>query len=381
MPWESKTVEEKRKEFVEAAASTNNFSKVCRDYGITRKTGYKWVERWKNEENLTDKSRRPHSTQNRTPIEIEERILQLREENPGWGAKTLKIVLENAGYTNIPCVKTVNNILNRYGCITPEESEKRKHYIRFEKEHCNEMWQADFKGDFLMGNGKRCFPLDILDDHSRFLILISPTESTKEIVIPSFTRAFKEYGLPNAVLCDNGPQFAGFNQGYNRFEKWLMDLDILPIHERIKHPQTQGKIERFHRTLKDELLRHKTFADIKDADQQMQEFRAKYNYIRPHDALGSACPGSVYVPSTREYSDTIKPYTYSGEFRVRKVNNWGYIRYDMFQVYLSHTMANEYLEIRPNPLGDSLDICYRNFHIATCNAENGKLLNRSIFRI
>ena len=381
MPWENKTVEDKRKEFVDAASQTKNFSQLCREYGITRKTGYKWLDRWTDGEGLSDKSRRPLSQPNRTSIEVEERILQLRAENPGWGARTLKIVLENAGYTDIPCAKTVNNILNRYGCILPEESEKRKHIIRFEKEHCNEMWQADFKGDFLMKNGQRCFPLDILDDHSRFLILISPTETTKEVVIPAFTRAFREYGLPDAVLCDNGPQFAGFNGGYNRFEKWLMDLDILPIHERIKHPQTQGKIERFHRTLKDELLRHKTFSDLQDADRQMQEFREKYNYVRPHDALGSTCPGIVYEPSKRAYPATIKPYVYSGEFRVRKVNNWGFLRYDKFQIFLSQTMANEYLEFRPNPLGDSFDICYRNFKIACCDTERGILLNRSISRI
>ena len=279
MPWECKTVEEIRREFVIAAKKEKNFSKLCREYGITRKTGYKWLERFENNEGLSDRNKSPHNSPNKTPVEIEELILGLRKENPGWGAKTIKKVLENRGETGLPCVKTVNNILNRYGCISPEESMKRIPYIRFEKERCNEMWQTDFKGEFLMGNNKYCFPLDILDDHSRFLIQITPTESTANFVIACFKRAFEEYGLPDSILSDNGAQFAGFRNGFTQFEKWLMNLDVLPIHERIKHPQTQGKIERFHRTLKDELLKHIVFDDIEDADRQLQRWRYKYNKI------------------------------------------------------------------------------------------------------
>ena len=381
MPWESRTVEKQRKDFIEAAEKTANFSSLCREFGITRKTGYKWLVRSQENGDLTDQSRRPHTNPNRTPPEVEEKILRLRAENPGWGARKLKAVLEESGHTDIPCAKTVNNILNRYGCILPEESEKHKPYTRFEREKCNELWQADFKGDFLMNNGKRCFPLDIIDDHSRFLILISPTESTKDFVIPCFTRAFQEFGLPDAILCDNGPQFAGFRQGFTQFEKWLMNLDVLPIHEKIKHPQTQGKIERFHRTLKDELLRYVTFENIEDADRQLQAFREKYNQERPHNALGLRRPGELYVPSARPYTGVVKPYAYSGTFRVRKVNNWGYLRFDKFQVFLSQTMSNEYVEFRPNPLGDSFDICYRNYIIATCDPESGKILNRNIRRL
>mgnify|MGYP003309974300 FL=1 len=112
------------------------------------------------------------------------------------------------------------------------------------------MWQTDFKGEFRMNNGKYCYPLDILDDHSRFLIKIIPAESTANLVIPSFKKAFEEYGIPNSILSDNGAQFAGFRHGYTQFEKWLMNLDILPIHERIKHPQTQGKIRKIAHLIK-----------------------------------------------------------------------------------------------------------------------------------
>ena len=175
MPWESKTVKDLREEFVIAAKKSDNFSKLCREYEITRKTGYKWLNRYNNGENLCDQSRKPNHTANRTSVEVEQLILTLRKENPGWGAKTLKKVLENQGHINIPCAKTINNILNRNGCISSDESEKRHKYIRFQKEHCNEMWQTDFKGDFALADGNRCFPLDIIDDSSRYLLKIVPS--------------------------------------------------------------------------------------------------------------------------------------------------------------------------------------------------------------
>ena len=380
MPWECKTVEEQRREFAEAAKETKNFSALCREFGITRKTGYKWVERYKENADLSDKSRKPFTVTNRTPIETEERIVVLRAENPGWGAKKLKEVLERQGH-EIPCVKTVNNILNRYGCISAEESRKHQAFTRFEKEHCNEMWQTDFKGEFRMADNNYCYPLNIFDDHSRFVIKIAPALSTANKVIPAFRSAFCEYGMPNSVLSDNGAQFAGFRQGYTRFEKWLMNHDVLPIHGRIKHPQTQGKIERFHRTMQEELLKHTVMENIDDANNKFQLWREKYNNIRPHEALGMKCPAEVYIPSNRAYSDEVSPYEYGGQFHVIKVNSWGYARFDKWQVYLSETMINEYIEFRPNPHGDSFIVCYRNFKIAEVDTLSGKLLNRKISRL
>lgn len=380
MPWERKTVEEQRKEFAEAAKETKNFSALCREFGITRKTGYKWVERYAENANLSDKSRKPFKIANRTPIETEERIVALRGENPGWGAKKLKEVLERQGYA-VPCMKTVNNILKRYGCISAEESLKHQAFTRFEKEDCNEMWQTDFKGEFRMADNNYCYPLNIFDDHSRFAIKIELALSTANKVIPAFRSAFYEYGMPNSVLSDNGAQFAGFRQGYTQFEKWLMNHDILPIHGRIKHPQTQGKIERFHRTMQEELLKHTVMENIDDANIKFQLWREKYNNVRPHEALGMKCPAEVYIPSNRAYSDEISSYEYGGQFHVIKVNSWGYARFDKWQVYLSETMINEHIEFRPNPHGDSFIACYRNFKIAEFDTLSGKLINRKISRL
>lgn len=381
MPWECKTVEEQRKEFVEAASSSQNISALCREYGITRRTGYKWLARAKAGEPMTDRSRRPCTNPKQTPADTEALILGVRQENPGWGAKTIRSVLERRGHTGLPCVKTVNNILHRNGCISAEESLKRKPYIRFEKERCNMMWQTDFKGEFQMADKKYCYPLTILDDHSRYSLRIAPRLSTKNVVIPVFLEVFREFGLPDSILSDNGAQFAGFKRGYTRFEKWLMDLDILPIHGRIKHPQTQGKIERFHRTMKDELLKHCTISDIDDAECKMQLWRDKYNHVRPHEALGMRCPGEVYVRSQRVYPEQPVKFEYGGEYHVIKVNSWGYARFDKWQVYLSETMVGQYIEFRPAPDGLSFCACYRNFKIAEFDTSAGMLIRRTISRL
>lgn len=379
MPWKDKTVEELRKEFVETAKSSRNFSQLCREFGITRKTGYKWIERDNMSEGLSDKSRKPGTIANKTDSETEQKIIQMRSEY-GWGAKKIKEALEQYGHI-MPCVKTVNNILVRNGCISPEESAKHKPFVRFEKDKCNEMWQTDFKGEFKMKDGNYCYPLDIFDDHSRFVIKIKPSLDTANAVLPAFREAFMEYGMPDSVLSDNGAQFAGFRQGYTQFEKWLMNHDVLPIHGRIKHPQTQGKIERFHRAMKDEVLKRYTPTDICDAERVLSEWRDVYNNIRPHEALGMKRPKDIYLPSERKYYDKVNEYEYSGIYHIINVNSWGYVRFDRWQIYLSETMINERIEFRPNPNGDTFIACYRNFAIAEFDVHTGKLVHRKISRL
>lgn len=381
MPWEDKTVEELRKEFITAALDTQNFSSLCREFEISRKTGYKWLKRYKEECSLTDHSRKPKSSANKICSDTERKILEVRKDNPGWGAATIHKVLENRGYTDLPCIRTINNILNRNGYISIEDSNQRQRYLRFQKEHCNEMWQTDFKGDFPLKDGNRCYPLDILDDRSRFLIKIVPSINTKNLVIPTFEEAFAEYGMPFSVLSDNGGQFAGFRQGYTHFEKWLMSFDVLPIHGKTHHPQTQGKIERFHRTLNNELLRFNEFSDIAEANEKMQLWRDKYNNIRPHEALDMFTPSDVYSKSTRRYTGEIKEYEYCGLYPVLKVNCKGYVSIDRKRLYFSETMSGEYIEFRPNPDRDTFFACFRNFRIAEFDSFSGNKLNRFICRL
>lgn len=375
MPWKEKTVMEQRKEFIEQAAECTNFSALCREYGISRKTGYKWQNRFREDGSMSDRSRRPKHPHAKTAPVIEAAVLAMREENPSWGGRTIHAVLEADGIKGLPSAKTCSNILKRNGCIKPEESLKHRAYQRFEQEQCNSLWQTDFKGDFGLLDGSRCYPLDILDDHSRFCIRTEPKNSATGVK-ESFIQAFQEYGLPDAILSDHGSQFAGFKGGYTHFERWLMDLDILPIHGRIMHPQTQGKIERFHRTMKAELLRE-PFLDLKDAKKHFARWRWKYNEIRPHSALNMKTPASVYTPSKRLLFEP-KPYEYTGH--VCKVNNWGYLRFGPVQLFLSETMANTYLEVVPAS-DDTFSVRYRNFQIALIDANAKNLIHRRIRRL
>lgn len=375
MPWKEKTVMEQRKEFIEQAAECTNFSALCREYGISRKTGYKWQNRFREDGSVSDRSRRPKHPHAKTAPVIEAAVLAMREENPSWGGRTIHAVLEADGIKGLPSAKTCSNILKRNGCIKPEESLKHRAYQRFEREQCNSLWQTDFKGDFGLLDGSRCYPLDILDDHSRFCIRTEPKNSATGVK-ESFIQAFQEYGLPDAILSDHGSQFAGFKGGYTHFERWLMDLDILPIHGRIMHPQTQGKIERFHRTMKAELLRE-SFLDLKDAKKHFARWRWKYNEIRPHSALNMKTPASVYTPSKRLLFEP-RPYEYTGH--VCKVNNWGYLRFGPVQLFLSETMANTYLEVVPAS-DDTFSVRYRNFQIALIDANAKNLIHRRIRRL
>ena len=381
MSWKGKTVEELRTEFVLSANNCLNFSALCKEFNITRRTGYKWFNRFKNNESMLDKSKTPLTINNKTSPDIEQLILSERVNNPGYGARKLKIILENKYSISFPCPATINNILKRNNLISDAESIKHKPYKRFEKNNCNDMWQTDFKGQFLTNDNKYCYILDIIDDHSRFLIDIAPFTSTENVVLPTFERVFYKYGKPYSLLSDNGSQFAGFKKGYTKFEKWLMNHNVLPLHGRIKHPQTQGKIERFHRSLKNELLNHKTFNNIDCVNTELQKYKHKYNYERPHEALKMASPATLYQLSSRKYNPIVKEYQYSGIYHVLKVNSWGYIRFNDYKIYLSETMINEHVELRPNENNNSFIICYRNFIIAEIDAITGNLLNRTIKRL
>jgi len=256
-------VEQLRAEFARKAQTATNFSALCREYGITRKTGYEWRERAESGQPLGDRSHAPHTVVGKTSPEMEQKVLAVREEHPAWGGKKIRKVLENQSVEGLPCVKTCNNILKRNGCITPEASAKSKPIQRFERERCNELWQTDFKGDFALTGGGRCWPLTILDDHSRFLIAEIAKPGTGG-VFESFQPVFEQFGLPDSVLSDNGTTFRGYHGGFSQFERRLMELDILPIHGRIRHPQTQGKVERLHGTMEIELLTDKAFSDLQE---------------------------------------------------------------------------------------------------------------------
>ena len=375
MPWRSATVKNEREAFITRARDCANFSALCREFGISRTTGYVWRSRSGPEE----LSRRPKTSPRRTPEQVESKILELRDANPAWGAKKLHELLK--GTEGLPSVRTVGNILLRIGRIDPEDSAKCRPPIRFEREKCNQLWQVDFKGEFPMADGNNCYPLDIVDDHSRFCIALIPEIHTRDVVVQAFLDAFKTYGLPDAVLSDNGGQFSGIRRGITKLELLLMDLDIRPMHGRAYHPQTQGKIERFHGTMKRELLKGRMFSELEEARTAMAEWRNKYNTLRPHEALEMKTPAAVYKPSKRELPEKIAAWEYSGEWPTARVNKQGYVRAKPFRFYLSETMAGKTVELRPLEDGEKVAVCYRNYRIATLETAADPLPARAIRRL
>ena len=381
MPWEEKTVEYKRKQFVyEALLDEKSFSQVCREYGITRNTGYKWLNRAKNGEPLTNRCRTHGNHPLKTSAQAEETILEARAAHPAWGARKLKRFLEDRGHTGVPAQSTICEILKRNGVVTPEDSAAHTPYKRFEKEKPNDLWQTDFKGDFGLLNEKRCYPITVLDDHSRFSLCLEAKENQKGTgVFESFRRLFTEYGLPGSILCDNGPPWGDSKSGgITQFDVWMMQLGILPIHCRPFRPQTQGKEERFHRTLKEEVLKREVFADIPATQRRFDEWRYEYNYERPHHALGLETPSKRYQASRRSMPLELQEPEVTGG-NLRKVNYKGYISIRSHRYYLSEALIGKLLDV--SLLSDTeVGLYYGSFRVAKIDLDERLFTSRRIYR-
>lgn len=221
MPWKEKSKTMIREEFVKRVLShEKSKSALCREYNISRPTGDKWIKRYLNGEDLSDKSKTPFKTANKTPETTEAVIVNYRKEHPAIGATKIQKILVNKGYENVPCASTINAILKRNGCISKTASENSTSYKRYQKDNPNDMWQADFKGHFALMNNTKCHPLNIIDDCSRFnLCCKALLNETYVETVPAFIEVFHEYGLPFSLLCDNGnPWGTAQTTGYTRFE-------------------------------------------------------------------------------------------------------------------------------------------------------------------
>jgi transposase InsO family protein len=383
MPWKERTVEMNREEFVKAAKSgEKSKSELCREYGITRATGYKWINRDDQGERLNDRSKAPFHVANKTPAEIEKKIVSVREAHPAWGPRKIHKYMEKGGEIELPSKSTIGNILSRNGCVKEEASQAAKPYKRFEKGHSNEMWQTDFKGHFAMKDGNRCYPLTVLDDYSRYSLCVDAKENEQgEGVIASFTRIFGENGLPESLLCDNGnPWGNSQTTGYTMFEVWLMEYGILPIHGRIMHPQTQGKEERFHRTMKAELLKIVEIEDMGHAQKCFDAFRECYNRERPHEALGMGVPAEYYRPSARRKPEEIGEWEYAGDYVVRRVKASGYITFGNQGYFLSEAFGGKVIALRESSLENCMNVYFRDFRVARINVKERAFVSRSICR-
>ena len=373
MAWNERTVEIMREEFVlRVLAQEASKAALCREYGISRPTGDKWIERFQEGQSMSDRSRAPLTCPGRTEAAVEAEIIRIRRLHPALGAVKLRKIMSDAGYTNLPCARTFNNIFRRNGLIQREDSYAATPYRRFEKSEPNEMWQADLKGDFRMENGLRCHPLNIIDDCTRFNLCIEAlTNETFNAVKPVMERLFKEYGLPFSFLCDNGnPWGTAQSLGYSRFEVWLMELGVLTLHGRPRHPQTQGKEERFNRSFTRECLKGKVFSDTKQAQTYFDEYRIFYNEIRPHFALDLDVPARHYMPSAKQMPEKIEPWDYGQEYQLCKVKETGYFNYMGQGFFLSEAFGGKTIAVRESHLPGQITLVFRQFKIGRIDLDN-----------
>lgn len=383
MPWQECCCMSLRLEFVRLASlEASNIADLCRRFGIARKTGYKWLARYRchGHAGLTDQSRRPRCSPARTAPALEQQVIALRQRHPVWGGRKLHHRLKAMGVHAVPSPSTITAVLHRHGLIDPAESDKRRPPHRFERPRPGDLWQMDFKGDFALANGKRCHPLTVLDDHSRYSVALRACDNQRYTTVrEQLAAVFEIHGLPRSILTDNGTPWGlcgrvhGNNLGLTRLTAWLMQLDIKPIHSRPFHPQTQGKEERFHRTLKYELLRNQIFVDCLDAQRAFDPWRAVYNHERPHEALGMATPSQRYRPSERPYPQTLPVPQYVTGDHVRRVSPVGQIHFQGRTYKTSEALGGHPLGLRPTDIDGLWAVYFARFHIADLDQRTGKV--------
>lgn len=321
-----------REEFVRfATAPGAKIRELCRRYGVSPTTGYKWLERYSEhgKPGLEDRSRRPHRQPLRTAPEVEEAVLSVFDEYPGWGNRMIRARLLALGCEAVPSASTIQSILRRHGRIAQRSQKHHLPYTRFERDRPNALWQMDFKGHFATSGG-RCHPLTVLDDHSRYSLgLEACGDERGSTVQQRLTSIFRRYGLPEQMLMDNGPPW-GVDDGhvFTPLTVWLIRLGISPFHGRPYHPQTQGKDERFHRTLNVEVIRNRIFPGLEAVQHDFDRWRHVYNHERPHEALGMKPPVSRYRPSQHPFLEELPAVEYGATDTVRTVRvSMGRIRF------------------------------------------------------
>ena len=350
MPW-SETVEMSRVKFIaDLESCLYDMTELCEKHGISRKTGYKWAERFGQEgvEGLKDRSRAPQHSPRQTAPEVAERLLELRRRHPSWGPRKLLAWLERQepgqGW---PRASTVGGLLKRAGLVEPCRRRAARvravAVARTEASGANEVWTSDFKGEFRTGDGRLCYPLTVVDGFSRFVLVIQGLPSVAGAgAWPVFERAFREYGVPRIIRTDNGNPFASCSAlaGLSRLSVRWIKLGIAP--ERIEpgHPEQNGRHERMHRTLKDETARPPA-ANATGQQELFDRFRQEYNEQRPHEALGQRPPSDLYQSSSRPYPGRIPQPEYPGHYEVRSVSRGGEIKWRGRFLFLSQALSGE----------------------------------------
>jgi transposase InsO family protein len=343
MAWKTMDVREQRVRFViEATQAVKPFRALCASYEISRPTGYLWLRRYRQSgvEGIAEHSRRPHGSPRRTGQELEQQVVKMRECYPDWGARKLQVLLAREGL-QLPR-NTIHRILRRYGLVGESEGDAAA-VQRFERERPNELWQMDFKGP--KGWPQKVGPLSVLDDHSRYLIALSASDSTHGAVVQQrLEEAFERCGVPEAMLMDHGIPWWSTHSlwGGTKLSLWLMRQGIQLHWSRIRHPQTQGKVERFHGSLQRALARR---GPSQNHQAWLDAYRWEHNHVRPHEALGMQTPATRWQPSTRRYDPNPRRWEYPPDAWVLKVDCQGKLDIAQQKWRVSKTLAGEWVQV------------------------------------
>src|SRR4030088_2513590 len=353
MPGKARSVMEERLRFVARLLEGEAMTDVCRDFGVSRKTGYKIFDRYKEHglEALSDRSRRPVRLANQLPAQLEARVVALKREKPHWGARKIRelLIRRLPADVRVPAKSTIHAVLHRHGLVAPPGRPRHRATGTPLSNGVapNELWCTDFKGEFKLGNGRYCYPLTTTDHASRFLLLCEALDSTREhTALTAFERLFRERGLPRPIRSDNGVPFASPNALFNlsKLSVWWLRLGIAI--ERIKpgHPQQNGRHERMHLTLKKETTRPPGSNSLQQQD-RFDAFVHEFNTERPHEALGMKCPAQLYTASPRRY-DGLPELTYPFHDRDILVTACGRLCLHRKRINISSVLAGQKLGIK-----------------------------------
>jgi len=381
MGWKECDRMSQREEFVMLAKQpTTNMAALCRRFGISRRTGYKWLRRARVGEPLADRSRRPHHCPLRTDRAIEQAIVAVRQAHRAWGGRKIRQVLINQDRSDVPAASTITGVLRRHGLIDPIESTKHRPWQRFERSAPNDLWQMDFKGDFALNRGGRCYSLTVLDDHSRYSLAVRACGNQRGTTVQyHLIDVFSRYGLPREMLMDNGSPWgpSSFDDRWTSLSVWLLRLDIRVLHGRPYHPQTQGKEERFHRTLQAEVLQGRRFNDLTDVQNAYDPWRPMYNHQRPHEALDMATPSQRYEPSGRDYPQALPQLEYDHGDQTRTVAGNGYFQYHSHRYRVGKAFRGLQVALRPSSEDGQYDVYFCRQRIARINERDGEVRRAS----
>jgi transposase InsO family protein len=353
MPWKESSVMDERMRFVIRLKDGESMASLCREFGISRKTGYKIFERYEQcgLEGLTDRTRRPFRYANQLPAQVEAAIVAAKKEKPHWGARKIRerLLRKLPHAIKVPAASTVHAVLDRHGLVsrasrprTPAQGTPLSDGL-----NPNDLWCADYKGEFQLGDKRYCYPLTVTDHASRLLLLCEALESTREdLAFPAFERLFRERGLPLAIRSDNGVPFASPHGLFqlSRLSVWWLRLGIAIERIRPGHPQQNGRHERMHLTLKQQATRPAA-DNFLQQQAKFDAFLEEFNHERPHEALAMKCPAEVYSPSPRPYQGLAEPH-YPFHDRTVVVTSCGRICLHRKKINLSKSLAGQAVGIR-----------------------------------